>query len=171
MTICSKIIWDGKPYELRYTDTDSFSNLPKEKCRQIYGVCFYNNKLVIGFNGKKRTWSLIGGTVEQGETLEQTLIREILEESNMKVLKAIPIGYQIVVGPDGVETLYQLRSCCIVEPIGPFVSDPDGSVTEIKLIDPLNYKKYFDWGEIGDCIINRAIKLRENILKKIQYSY
>lgn len=164
MTVCSKIIWEGKTYELKYTDTDSFSHLPKEKCRQIYGVCFYNNRLVIGFNGKKRTWSLIGGTVEPGETLEQTLNREILEESNMQVLKALPIGYQRVIGPGGVEMLYQLRSCCIVKPIGPFVSDPDGSVTEIKIIDPLNYKKYFDWGEIGDCIINRAIKLKKKIL-------
>ncbi len=163
MMICSKIVWGGKTYELRYTNTDSFSDLPKEKCRQIYGVCFYNNKLVIGFNGKKQTWSLIGGTVEPGETLKQTLVREVSEESNMEVLKAVPIGYQEVISSNGAEMLYQLRSCCIVKPIGPFFSDPDGSVTEIKLIDPLDYKKYFDWGKIGDCIINRAVELKENL--------
>jgi len=32
-------------------------------------------------------------------------------------------------------------------------------VTEIKLIDPKDYKQYFDWGEIGERIIERALEL------------
>ncbi len=28
------------------------------------------------------------------------------------------------------------------------------------MIDPKEYKKYFDWGEIGDRIINRAVELK-----------
>lgn len=46
---------------------------------------------------------------------------------------------------------------CVVKPMGDFLADPAGSVTEIKLIDPKEYRNYFDWGEIGDNIIQRAI--------------
>lgn len=41
-----------------------------------------------------------------------------------------------------------------------FVSDPAGSVTEIKLVDPADYRQYFDWGEIGDRILERALELK-----------
>jgi 8-oxo-dGTP pyrophosphatase MutT (NUDIX family) len=108
---------------------------------------------------KIKDWGLIGGTIEKGETFEQTLRREIQEESNMKVLSFKPIGYQKVINLKDNSFIYQLRYACIVEPFGPFVCDPDGSVTEIKLIDPKEYKKYFDWGKIGEGIINRAIEI------------
>ena len=55
----------------------------------------------------------------------------------------------------------QVRMFCIVEPYGDFVSDPDGDVTEIKLIDPKDYKQYFDWGEIGDRIVERAVEMKK----------
>ena len=37
------------------------------------------------------------------------------------------------------------------------IYDPDGDITELKLIDPADYKKYFDWGKIGDHIMQRAL--------------
>jgi len=162
------MILDGKIYKLKYANADTFDDLPKRKCRQAYGVCFYNDKLVVGFDGKKRIWTLIGGTIETGETFEQTLAREVQEESNMKVLKSVPIGYQEVTDLENNKIIYQLRYCCIVKPFGPFISDPSMSVTKIKLINPLDYKKYFDWGKIGDCIIDRAIELKkpENLIER-----
>ncbi len=36
----------------------------------------------------------------------------------------------------------------------------DKLVTEIKLIDPKDYKQYFDWGEIGDRLIDRAMQIK-----------
>jgi hypothetical protein len=56
----------------------------------------------------------------------------------------------------------QVRSFCIVEPYGDFESDPDGDITEIKLIDPQDYKKYFDWKVIGDRIMERAMEIKQN---------
>ena len=38
------------------------------------------------------------------------------------------------------------------------ISDPDDDITEIKLIDPKDYKQYFDWGENGDRIMKKAIE-------------
>lgn len=153
----------GIDYVFEYFDTDSFDNLDYSLCRQVYGVCFCDGQMVIGFGGLKHDWGLIGGTIEAGETFEQTLKREIQEESNMEVLKCLPIGYQKVTDTRNGSIFYQLRYACTARPYGPFVSDPVGGITAIKLIDPKSYKQYFDWGKIGERIITRAIELKDKI--------
>lgn len=150
----------GVKYIFEYSEADSFDSLDKTKCTQTYGVCFYGDKIVIGYNGKKNTWGLIGGTIEKGEKFDETLKREIKEESNMEILSYLPIGYQKAKDTRDNSFVYQLRYVCLVKPYGPFVSDPAGSITKVKLINPKDYKQYFDWGEIGDRIIERAIELR-----------
>jgi hypothetical protein len=79
----------------------------------------------------------------------------------MKILSFAPIGYQEA-HFDG-KIFNQLRYVCIVEPYGDFVSDPDGDITEIKLIDPKGYKQYFDWGQIGERIMERALELKSKL--------
>ncbi len=159
----NKIMLDGIEYMVEYQESDSFEELDYSLCEQVYGICLCDEKMVIGYRGKKRTWGLIGGTIEKGETFEQTLKREIKEESNMEVLKFLPVGYQKVTDTRDNSFIYQLRYVCVVRPYGPFISDPAGSIVEIKLIDPKEYKQYFDWGEIGEKIINRALKLKSKL--------
>lgn len=151
----------GKDYVIKYHDAVSFEQLPIELITQVYGVCFYGKKIVITHN-KKGHWSLVGGTVEKGEHYEQTLVREVQEESNMDVLLSLPIGYQETQSVKGKKIL-QLRYVCIVQPYGPFDNDPDDSIDAIKLIEPRDVKKYFDWGEIGARIIQRAVELKESL--------
>lgn len=158
----------GVEYLFEYSDVDSFNDLDLSRCKQTYAVCFYGNKMVIGFKGQKNAWGLIGGTIENGETLEQTLRREIQEESNMEIISYLPIGYQKVTDTRDGSFFYQLRYVCKVRPYGEFVIDGgDGTtekgITEIKLIDPANYKQYFDWGSIGERIIQRALELKPNL--------
>lgn len=145
-----------------YEDTDSFDDLEYKKCFQTYAVCFYKGLLVIAkgnYGDTQKGWGIIGGRIEAGETLEQTLRREVQEESNMKILSFKPIGYQKAVNTKDGSFNYQLRYVCTVEPIGPFVSDPGKAIDEIKLIKPRDYKKYFDWGRIGDRIMDRAFEI------------
>jgi ADP-ribose pyrophosphatase YjhB (NUDIX family) len=153
----------GKTINVTYEDADSFDALPYEKVRQVYGVCFCNGKLVIGFGGQKNDWGLLGGTVELNEKYEETLAREIQEESNMQVTACWPIGSQYLVNED----TYQIRYACLVKPLGEFTGDPDGgSIKKIKLINPADYKKYIDWGKIGDRIIARAIGIIKSKTEK-----
>ncbi len=152
----------NKLYKFRYYELANYKGLDLSKVKQIYGVCFYKYQMVIALNGKKRTWGLVGGKPEEGESIEQALEREVKEESNMQVLKWRPIGVQEVTDPSG-DTNYQLRVACKVKPLGEFNSDPTGVVTEVKLIDPKDYKNYFDWGEIGEKIIQRAVQLKPKL--------
>ncbi len=96
--------------------------------------------------------------MEEGETIGAAVIREVQEETNMKVLKQQLVGYQDIFEPGRVVT--QTRSVCLVEPYGEFVSDPAGDITAIKLIDPKDYKQYFDWGVIGNHVMERALALK-----------
>lgn len=153
----------GVQYIFEYYDCDDFSKLEYEKCTQIYGVCFYENKIAIVLNGPKKTWGLVGGSIEKGESFDQTFRREIKEESNMEVLSWKPVGYQKVIDTRDGSYVYQLRVVANVRPYGEFTKDPAGFVTEMKLIDPKDYKQYFDWKKIGDRIIERALELKNSL--------
>lgn len=167
MNLTNKYIGrSGVEYIFDYSDLDSFDDLDLSKCTQTYGVCFCDGKIITGYNKVDKAWGLIGGTIEKGETLEQTLRREIKEESNMEVLSYRPIGCQKAIDTRDDSFVYQLRYVCTVKPYGPFVSDPADAITEIKLIDPKDYKQYFDWGKIGDRIIERAVELLPTIINK-----
>src|SRR3990167_3993508 len=106
----------GVEYIFEYSDADSFDELPKENCTQTYAVCFCDGKIVIGYGGHKKSWGLIGGTIEKGEAFEETLRREIKEESNMEILSFLPIGYQKVTDTRDNKEFYQLRYVCKTRP-------------------------------------------------------
>ncbi len=155
----------GVKYIFEFYESDTFDHLPKDKITQCYGVAFHGDKfLVVNNISKPGQYTLIGGSVEPGENPNDTLVREIKEEGNMKVLKYKLIGYQKAIDTRGIqEPYYQLRYFAIVEPCGPFISDPAGKVTEVIECDENNYKKYFDWGEIGDFLIKKAIELKNEL--------
>lgn len=133
----------------------------------VHHVCafaFCNKKLVLVYDANKDKWTPPGGSREIGETVKEATEREVKEEANMRVLFYQNIGYQKIYEPH--RTTIQTRSFCIVEPISDFISDPDGDITEIRLIDPSEYKKYFDWGIVGDEVMKEILtnKLNNTIL-------
>jgi 8-oxo-dGTP diphosphatase len=144
-----------------YRDLDTVEEIADKKIDGVHAYCFCDGKLVLVYAEKKGYWTPAGGGIESGESVEEAVIREVKEETNMKVLKQKIIGYQEVFETDRIHI--QTRSICMVEPYGPFVSDPDGDITEIKLIDHADYKKYFDWGEVGDYIMQRALELLRDL--------
>lgn len=145
-----------------YEDAEAIQDLGVRTIKAVHAYCFYRGKLVVVWAEDKQYWTLPGGGIEEGETIEEAVIREVEEESNMKVLKQVLLGVQDIF--EGENIVSQTRSLCIVEPHGPFISDPDGDITEIKLVDPSDLKQYVDWGEIGDHLLERALK----IVKKME---
>lgn len=140
-----------------YEDVDTIQDLGVRTIRHVHAYCFYQSKIVIVWSPSKKHWTLPGGGIEVGEAIEQAVIREVEEESNMKVLKQRLLGVQDIF--EGENIVSQTRSLCLAEPYGPFVSDPDGDITQIKLVDPSELKRYVDWGEIGDHILEHALKM------------
>lgn len=151
-----------KVFQTYFDGEDLVEVLDKKNFGGSHAYCFCGDKLVL-VNHPKGGWMPPGGGMEEGESVEQTVEREVMEETNMKVLHQELIGYSVFEMP--TRNVKQTRSMCIVEKIGDFISDPDGEITEIKLIDPQDYKKYFDWGEIGDRIMQKALELKEEYLR------
>jgi bis(5'-nucleosidyl)-tetraphosphatase len=152
----------GEDYLFEYYESDSIDHLPKERLSQVQIMAFHNDKLLIVNNANKRnSYGPIGGSIEIDEHPEECLARELKEESNTKPIEYRIIGYQKCTNLSNPEKPdeYQLRYFAKVEPLGEFTPDcdPDGDVTELLEIDPKDYKKYFDWGETGDCIVKRAL--------------
>lgn len=147
----------GQVLKVIYKEDNPLNDLKGKILQGVHAYCSCNENLVVVYAESKGYWTPPGGGIESGESIEEAVVREVREETNMKVLRQEFIGYQDIY-EDG-RIVRQTRSFCIVEPIGDFVSDPDGDITEIKLIDPLDYKKYFDWGIIGDRVMERSLEL------------
>lgn len=151
----------GQTLEVLYKEEDPLKDLDGKILQGVHAFCFLGDKLVVVFADSKKYWTPPGGGIEPGETFEETVVREVKEETNMKVLKQQLIGYQDIYEPDRV--IRQTRSVCIVEPIGEFIADSDEEITEIKLIDPKDYKQYFDWGVVGDRLMEQALSLKSGM--------
>lgn len=147
----------GQTLDVFYHEGNPLENLGGKILQAVGAFSFHNGKLVLVYNPKRKSWTPPGGGIEPGETFEEAVIREVKEESNMNVLHQEFIGYQDIHEPDRI--VRQTRSFCIVEPFGDFISDPDGDITEIKLIDPKDYKQHFDWGVVGERIMTRALEM------------
>lgn len=48
-------------------------------------VVVRNNKLLLAYSGNKNAWYLPGGKIDQGETAQEALVREIEEELNLEL--------------------------------------------------------------------------------------
>ncbi len=138
-----------------HEDKDPLLDMEGKTMQAVHGFCFCGDKMVL-VKHPTEGWMPPGGSIDEGETYEEALVREVKEETNMKVLSHELIGFQDV--NDGGRVLRQTRSYCVVEPYGDFVADPDGDISEIILIDPKDYKRYFDWGVVGDRVMEQAIK-------------
>jgi len=159
MEIKNRIVSQGVTYDVVYRDEDPASNLGDTIIHGVHAICFCEEKMVIvcNLNGE---WTPPGGSLEPGENYQQACVREVQEESNMKVLYKQFIGYQDVWFEQEKKMSRQARMFCMVGPYGDFISDPDNDITEIKLIDPKDYKQYFDWGLIGDEVVRRALEMK-----------
>ncbi len=158
----------GQALNVTYKDIESELDFKDKKISGVHAYCFYKDKLVVVYSHLKGYWTPPGGSVEIGESARDAVTREVKEETNMKVLKQRFVGFQEISEPGKIIT--QTRSVCIVEPYGPFVRDPDDEeITGIELIDPKDHKKYFDWGEIGDHVMERVLQLKTQMDLEIDY--
>lgn len=81
----------------------------------------------------KGYWALPGGRAEPGETVEQTIVREVKEETGLDVVVVRKIGeYHEQGTQDGVEYDYY-PACFLVKVVGGEIRKQQGEIQEIKL--------------------------------------
>ncbi|MDD2208796.1 MAG: NUDIX hydrolase, partial [Bacilli bacterium] len=113
-----------------------------ERYTQVSGYIFNDKKeIIIVKNGK--TWTIPGGHPEIGESAEETLIRETMEESCVTIKNINYLGAVEVI--ENNEKYYQIRYTAKVNEILQF--NDKWETSERKFVDLKDLHKYITWSE------------------------
>ena len=83
----------------------------------------------------KGYWALPGGRMEPNEAIEQTIIREVKEETGLDVIIVRKIGEYVEAGvKDDVDYEYY-PTCFLVKPIGGEIKRQENEIQEIQLFN------------------------------------
>lgn len=158
VTITGKTIFEGEPYEFSLIETDSVKGY--EPLTQSYGICYTKDgKLILGKKPNRPNYNPSGGTIEKGESPEETLIRELDEELSLEVIKYKLIGVQKATNLRTKETVYQVRYACLVE-LKELTPDPDnGELWERYVLDPSKCNKLLQWEDVGDFLAKKSYEM------------
>ena len=150
----SSFNWKNIQYQVYFNPKTNTRRIEREGFSQVYCVGIMDNKVVVIYHMKdgKKIFNLPGGTREEGETIEQTLRREIKEETNCKILDYEILGAQKNIAENGESSLNQVRVFANVCPFGKFIKDIGGSVCGYELVELADLEKKIQWGEVGDWI-------------------
>lgn len=147
---------------IRFVFEDSDSENIFENITQSYGLCLNESGLVLivrspGFYDNN--WLLPGGSIEIGETSEETLHREVMEEADILVDNITLLGGQrcYYLDKPNKKINSQLRFACLIKQFLPQTPDPDnGEMVERKLVKLEELNKYLKWGCVGNHLAKRA---------------
>jgi 8-oxo-dGTP diphosphatase len=108
----------------------------------------------------KGYWALPGGRMDPGETIEQTIVREVKEETGLNVTIVSRVGEYIEKGvKDDVEYEYY-PTCFVVKPRGGEIKKQDSEIQQIQIfsLNTLPYPLAFE----HDLMIKDYVKNQKN---------
>lgn len=154
------VVADGERYRVAWFDAPFVPSL--EETTQALGICFTAERRIVLVTWNDEQWSLPGGTLEAGETLEQTLAREVREEACARVVQSRYIGCQRVDELDGDGGYYQTRFWARVE-LDPFSADHE--LTARRLVSPEEFRAALFWEAeaTAGLILERGLAVEEAI--------
>jgi 8-oxo-dGTP pyrophosphatase MutT (NUDIX family) len=150
-SLLDSFVYEGKTINVAWFEVASIDDLPEVSWQQVYAIAKLDGMvaLVVSTDGQV---NLPGGKTEPGESIEETLRRELQEEMNCRVSKWSVIGYQRLTNGNN-NPIYQLRVYAELERIGAFKSDPAGKVVGQKLVLIGQLNQEIGYGALGERMI------------------
>lgn len=156
--ISTSFLYKGQNINVLWYEVNDLSEIPNIPIQQVHGLIKIGQKFALVYDNEGK-FSLPGGKTETGESIEQTLRREILEEMNCTITKWKPIGYQLLTTPDG-KTDCQVRVVAEATKDNGPIKDPAMSVIGYKLMDLDSVEKHINHGVVG----KRFIEIVRNLI-------
>lgn len=145
---------EGKGHVSELINSTDFSDL--KPVIQVQAVCFQNGKTVI-YKNKDGNYGLPGGTIEESESNEQALRRELLEEVAAEITEFEPLLYLRTYEKDKPQDVsYQLRYRAEVELLGSPVDDPGEKVVKRVVCSVEEALEKLNWGRKAEIYFEKA---------------
>lgn len=163
--ISHRVIWNGKEVLFEWLAGGPELVGQYGPITQGYGLCVNENREVVIVSGDEgKTWTLPGGSVEPGETVWQTLEREVAEEADIEISGIKFLGLQKVT--DEGRVYYQARFFCRVERVLPQTIDPaKGKVLMRRFVPIATLNQVLKWGNVADELVRLSINLAAGTLR------
>lgn len=156
--ISTHFIYKDQNIDVKWFETNDISELPHTPIQQVHGLIKIGKKFALVYNNEGKL-SLPGGKTEPGESIEQTLRREIFEEMNCTITNWQLVGYQLLTNPEG-KTDCQVRVFAEATTGSGPIKDPAMSVVGYKLVDLDSIEKHIYHGVVG----RRFIEIVRNLI-------
>lgn len=159
-------LYKGTKVTNTWIKTDNLENY--SPITQVYGIIFSNNgEILVCRESKESSWIIPGGHPEDGESIERTLKRELLEEVDVEIENIKPLGVQKVTFPDDPDknkAIYQVRCIAKLKKLNPQTPDPaNGSIWERKFVPADQVIEFVKWGKTGEAMFKDAIEVYSSL--------
>ena len=161
-------IWKGNKVKSTWIKTSDIGKY--SPITQVYGIVFNDKGEILICRKGDGDWQIPGGHPEKGETINQTLEREMLEEADVVVTDIQILGVQKGEFPDDPNSRphYQVRCIAKLKELLPQTPDPDNGETWERLFIPSSeVTNYVKWNTTGDAMFKDAIEVYSSGLKPI----
>lgn len=162
--VSDKIIWKGDEVSNTWVRVSSYGSL-SPVC-QVSGFCFDSEgKVLLVREPGEDFWMLPGGTPEDGESFEETLVRELDEEASCDIgepslLGAIKVHYPNNPKKEQGENFFQLRFVARISKVKKLTNDPARGVKHERIfVAPEDFCDYATWKKMGKVMMRDAVEL------------
>ena len=155
-----EIDWSGQKYLMEWNDCVDFESLLNPK--NVFGFVFDGSgKLCMVKFRNKDHWGLPGGGIEENETPEECLCREVMEEADLEICEIKRLGYfNVKPLSDNCERGEHqlLRFVARVKEVKEQTHDPaEGYIPERDFVEPNVFLDRSVWGEGGKMQLGLAL--------------
>jgi NTP pyrophosphohydrolases containing a Zn-finger, probably nucleic-acid-binding len=140
---------------VRRSEDDETAIFPRTDPAIIVLITDADDRILLGSNAlwESNRYSLLAGFVEPGESLEAAVIREVFEESGIRVVNPVYFGSQPWPFPASLMVGFR----ALADPHSPWTQSPDGA----EILD----LRWFSRGELGNALGEIVLPGRTSIAR------